>query len=203
MSIAEAPVRTLTIQQWYDLYHDHEGARCELVRGHAIMTPTERLANIDAAFRLGVLLSDHLGRDWRPLPNAAVVISDDPQPTTRIPDLVLVRADHLDSGWSLRPRDAELVVEVVSPSSVETDWVTKRAEYAEAGIPNYLIVDVRTPGEPRLWLFDQIMPGVSGGEPGAGPSTRPRFADPTGDSLTVTIRIPGADPVTIAATDLV
>ena len=38
MSIAEAPVRTLTIQQWYDLYHDHEGARCELVRGHAIMT---------------------------------------------------------------------------------------------------------------------------------------------------------------------
>ena len=38
---------------------------------------------------------------------------------------------------------ADLVVEVVSPDQPERDLVEKRAEYAEAGIPEYWIVDPR------------------------------------------------------------
>jgi Uma2 family endonuclease len=36
---------------------------------------------------------------------------------------------------------ADLVVEIVSPDDVERDIVIKRADYAEAGIPEYWIVN--------------------------------------------------------------
>ncbi len=36
---------------------------------------------------------------------------------------------------------ADLVVEIVSPDNIEHDTVTKRAEYAQAGIPEYWIVN--------------------------------------------------------------
>jgi Uma2 family endonuclease len=35
----------------------------------------------------------------------------------------------------------DLVVEVVSPDDPDRDYVTKKKEYAEAGIPEYWIVD--------------------------------------------------------------
>ena len=61
----------------------------------------------------------------------------------REPDLLLLR-DRSDP----RNRDrfwlgADLVVEVVSPDDPTRDLVTKRADYAEAGIPEYWIVDPR------------------------------------------------------------
>lgn len=33
------------------------------------------------------------------------------------------------------------MVEVVSPDDPNRDWITKRTDYAEAGIPEYWIVD--------------------------------------------------------------
>jgi Uma2 family endonuclease len=36
---------------------------------------------------------------------------------------------------------ADLVVEIVSPDNVERDTVIKRADYAQAGIPEYWIVN--------------------------------------------------------------
>ena len=38
-----------------------------------------------------------------------------------------------------------LAVEIVSPSSKRTDHVHKRADYADAGIPNYWIIDIDEP----------------------------------------------------------
>ncbi len=59
----------------------------------------------------------------------------------REPDLLLV----LDANDVRRENrfwhGADLVLEVVSPDKPERDWVTKRADYAEAGIPEYWIVD--------------------------------------------------------------
>jgi Uma2 family endonuclease len=61
----------------------------------------------------------------------------------REPDLVLLRdAEDVRSGdrfWS----GADLVVEVVSPDDPGRDFVHKRGDYAEAGIPEYWIVDPR------------------------------------------------------------
>ncbi len=59
----------------------------------------------------------------------------------REPDLLLVRsADDPRAGneyWT----GADLVVEIVSPDDPDRDHVAKRADYAEAGVPEYWIVD--------------------------------------------------------------
>lgn len=205
MSIAEAPVRQLTIQEWYEQYRDYQG-RCELVHGHAIMTPTDVGKNLDTTMRIALLLQ-HLRRDsWRPLIGASLQTQSAPGPSARVPDLAVVCAQSVGGGWLFKARDVALVVEVISPSSVETDWVTKREEYAAAGIPNYLIVDARFDDGPRLWLFELARadqpgaPGVAG--PPDEPSTYPSYPDPTGDGSSVTLHIPGCDPITITAADL-
>lgn len=49
---------------------------------------------------------------------------------------------------------ADLVLEVVSPEKPERDWVTKRVDYAEAGIPEYWIVDPQKQSVTILTLRD-------------------------------------------------
>ena len=62
----------------------------------------------------------------------------------REPDLLLLR-DRSDSRYQDRYwLGADLVVEVVSPDRPERDLVDKQDDYAEAGIPEYWIVDPRT-----------------------------------------------------------
>ena len=61
----------------------------------------------------------------------------------REPDLLVLR-DGADPRFQDRFwLGADLVVEVVSPDGPERDLVDKRADYAEAGIPEYWIVDPR------------------------------------------------------------
>jgi Uma2 family endonuclease len=47
-----------------------------------------------------------------------------------------------DQGELMRASDVLLVVEFVSPGSRRMDYKIKRSEYADAGIPNYWIIDV-------------------------------------------------------------
>ena len=49
---------------------------------------------------------------------------------------------------------ADMVVEVVSPDDPNRDLVEKRADYAEAGIPEYWIVDPRFESVTVLTLVD-------------------------------------------------
>ncbi|MCY4215064.1 MAG: Uma2 family endonuclease [Gammaproteobacteria bacterium] len=59
----------------------------------------------------------------------------------REPDLLLL-CDRTDGRRQNRFwLGADLVMEVVSPDDPNRDWITKRADYAEAGIPEYWIVD--------------------------------------------------------------
>ena len=61
----------------------------------------------------------------------------------REPDLLLLR-DRADPRFQDRYwLGADLVVEVVSPDGPERDLVDKRIDYAEAGIPEYWVVDPR------------------------------------------------------------
>jgi Uma2 family endonuclease len=59
----------------------------------------------------------------------------------REPDLVFlsstIDARRQEQYWT----GADLVVEVVSPDDSQRDYITKRHEYAQAGIPEYWIVD--------------------------------------------------------------
>ena len=61
----------------------------------------------------------------------------------REPDLLMLR-NRSDSRCQDRYwLGADLVAEIVSPDDPERDWVEKRADYAEAGTPEYWIVDPR------------------------------------------------------------
>jgi Uma2 family endonuclease len=59
----------------------------------------------------------------------------------REPDLVLLLDVNDPRNQNAFWLGADLVVEIVSPDYVERDTVIKRADYAEAGIPEYWIVD--------------------------------------------------------------
>jgi hypothetical protein len=68
---------------------------------------------------------------------------------------------------------ADLVIEVVSPDDPQRDLVTKRSEYAQAGIPEYWIVDPQTETITVLRLEDAryVEHGVF--RPGRGRDLRP------------------------------
>lgn len=130
----------------------------ELVEGVPTMTPAESLRNRAA----GTLLAGALNaarEGWIAVIDAELTISE-VLGTVRRPDVVVVR--------SALAREVLFVAEVVSPSSVERDLVTKRREYALAGIPSYLIVDLRyEPGELTLYadrdgagLFVNVEPAL-------------------------------------------
>jgi Uma2 family endonuclease len=59
----------------------------------------------------------------------------------REPDLVLLLDVHAPRNQNAFWLGADLVVEIVNPDYVERDTVIKRADYAEAGIPEYWIVN--------------------------------------------------------------
>jgi len=59
----------------------------------------------------------------------------------REPDLLLLRDTHDPRNQNSFWLGADLVVEIVSPDDPDRDTKVKRADYAEAGIPEYWIVD--------------------------------------------------------------
>jgi Uma2 family endonuclease len=61
--------------------------------------------------------------------------------TFREPDVVFMLAEHADRIGEAFWDRADLVMEVVSDDDRRRDLETKRREYAEAGIPEYWIVD--------------------------------------------------------------
>lgn len=61
----------------------------------------------------------------------------------REPDVLFMSKRNAERRGNQYWEGADLVVEVVSEDDPDRDWKTKRAEYAEAGIPEYWIVDPR------------------------------------------------------------
>lgn len=59
----------------------------------------------------------------------------------REPDIVFVSAKAVDWFTPQYIRGADLVMEVISPSDRKRDEVDKRREYAQAGIPEYWLID--------------------------------------------------------------
>ena len=173
--------RRLSIEEFHDAFGDREG-RWELVEGVPVMSPSESPTNLAAAFALGALLLPHLGNRYRYEPHSDLHLVRGRRPTVRTPDLLVRR--NPDGGDPVQGDldGVVLVVEVLSPSTARTDLVAKRREYARAGIPSYLVVDVRECT--TLTLFEGL--------------SQEAYADPTGDGSSVTMRLDDVD-VTITA----
>ena len=161
----------------------------ELVEGVPTMAPPESFGNrCVGALMLG-LLNPH--RDgWIAVTDAGLTIRELPRATVRCPDIVVgplasMRPDD-HAEMRLEAGEALFVAEVVSPSSVERDLVAKRRDYAQAGVPSYLVVDLRD-GRRELTLYaDRDADGL--------------FVDvPPTDRVTVTI---AGTPIDITVDDL-
>jgi len=59
----------------------------------------------------------------------------------REPDIIFIAKEKLAHQSTKYWRNVDLVIEVVSPDKPARDYQDKRAEYAQAGIPEYWIVD--------------------------------------------------------------
>lgn len=159
MSIA-LPLRTVSLVDWDRDYAGREEGY-ELVDGVPIMTPTEAYQNNVASGRLfRRLVAASLPTGFEIVTHQAVAFGPSDRPTVRIPDLLVSDSTAFGS-HRLDAADAHLVVEVVSDSGVETDWIHKRAEYAAAGIPTYVIVDVRSE-TPQIYAFTDPAPDETG-----------------------------------------
>lgn len=145
MSAVAWPDHLLSLEDWDALPQDTT-RRYELVEGALHVSPRPVSDHQWALMELGYQFRGQLPVELGVLPEVEVVLFEQWPATVRIPDLVVVpRSTAEKSPARYRAGEVLLAVEVVSPGSVGTDRVTKFAEYADAGIPNYWIVDLDRP----------------------------------------------------------
>jgi Uma2 family endonuclease len=130
-----------------------DGLRYEIIDGILVVSPSPIPRHQRAIRRLSRILEDNCPDDhevffapldWQP-----------DQWTSLEPDLLVVAKDRI--GEKNISENPALVVEVLSPSTSRYDRVMKASRYAEAGIPQYWIVD---PARPSVEVFDLDEHGV-------------------------------------------
>jgi Uma2 family endonuclease len=138
------PNHSLTLDEW-DALPEAEGVRLELVEGLVVMTPMPRFWHQTGSALLTVRLNEQLPAELSAGPAIEVVVSDAP-PTVRIPDVVVARSSATaDNPARIRAADILLSVEILSDGTRRVDRVLKFSEYADAGIPQYWIIDLGRP----------------------------------------------------------
>lgn len=118
------------------------GPQTELVEGRYVVVNPPLLGHQRVVARMLRLLTPVVPPNWELLTAPTGVRCG--EATVLEPDLVLVPAG-LASTVRVVEAAVPLVVEIVSPGQPKYDRVYKRSLYAEAGIPNYWLVDL--PGE--------------------------------------------------------
>jgi Uma2 family endonuclease len=136
--IAPAKIRPL-LRQEYDRLVDlgaFRDERIELLRGHLVEMSPQGLPHADTVSWLCHFLARALDQArWEVRPQVPFAATADSEPE---PDIAVTR--HVRSRRS-HPNKASLVIEVAD-SSLLRDRTIKREIYAEAGVPEYWIVDV-------------------------------------------------------------
>jgi Uma2 family endonuclease len=124
-----------------DLQHlPDDGNRYEVVRGELFVTPAPSPRHQDLLY----MLAEHLRRyvqsvklgEVRQGPDAVVFEGSEVQPDILVRQPVFPRPEK----WENLPIP-QLVVEVLSTATRRRDLVEKKSLYADAGIPEYWIVD--------------------------------------------------------------
>ncbi|OLR90221.1 hypothetical protein BJP25_04500 [Actinokineospora bangkokensis] len=137
----------LTIEEYAALGETERGYT-ELQEGCLLMSPSPSRAHMRVSARLHHQVEAQLPPelDISLEVDIDLRLSAPGEPSTsRRPDLIVydrAAADRADrEGTMLRAADVVLVVEVVSPTSRRMDRLIKPIDYAQAGIPDYWVVD--------------------------------------------------------------
>ncbi len=138
------PDHQLTLEEWEALRED-ETYRLELAEGVLSIVPKPRSHHQNAANELTYSVKRQLPRHLTALADVEVVVFRHPL-TLRVPDVTVTRTALYDSDpVRYDAADVLLAVEIHSDGTRNVDRILKFAEYAEAGIPQYWMVDI---GEP-------------------------------------------------------
>jgi Uma2 family endonuclease len=139
------PDHLLTVQEWDEL-PEEINRRCELAEGVLVMVPSPTALHQRAATRLAAHLDDQLPDDLTALADVDVLVEANDPVTVRRPDVIVDASKHVEQNPPrFHAADVQLAVEIVSPGTGRRDRVTKFAEYADAGIPNYWIIELDQP----------------------------------------------------------
>jgi Uma2 family endonuclease len=147
------PDHLLTLREWDDL-PDEMHFRAEFVEGVVVMVPSPTALHQRAGLRLATILDDQLPDDLTAVMEVEVLVDATSPVTVRKPDVIVTTNEMVEQNPH-RPAAADvlLAVEVLSPGSVRRDRVHKLTEYADAGIPNYWIVDLDEPATLTAYLL--------------------------------------------------
>jgi Uma2 family endonuclease len=124
----------------------------ELIQGRVLMSPGPGLAHGRALVQLCMELHDQLPDAWDAVHNLDVnleLVAPDEPGFSRRPDMIIIeeQAGHRASAENRMVRASEVlvVVELAAKDTRRIDHLDKRQDYADAGIPNYWIVDLDEP----------------------------------------------------------
>jgi Uma2 family endonuclease len=138
------PNHPITLEEWEALPEDSVN-KLEVAEGMLVMSPRPLIKHQLAGMRLGVLLGTQLPAELVGVTDTEVLLTLEPL-TIRAPDVIVTRSTLVESD---EPRchasDVLLAVEILSTGTRRVDRVLKFSEYAEAGIPQYWIVDLDAP----------------------------------------------------------
>ena len=152
-----------------------EDERVELLRGVLVEMTPQSDDHVESCTRIARMLNRALGDDVEVRSHASHPAGEDSMPE---PDVAVVSA----GPWGT-PRDTLLVIEV-SHTSLRKDRRVKTSIYAEAGFPEYWIVDlagrcVEVYTQPRDGVYAQM---VTIGDDGVlRPAARPQVAIPVAE----------------------
>ena len=149
------PDHLLTLAEWEALPESNE-LRLELAEGMLVLSPKPMSFHQHAGNRLTFQTNEHLPRSLIALADVEVVLAEVPL-TIRVPDMTVTRTElYNDNPPRYRAGDVLLAVEILSDGTRRIDRVLKLSEYADAGIPQYWIVDL---GSPTMLLAYQLANG--------------------------------------------
>ena len=138
------PNHPITLEEWEALPED-SAKKLEVAEGMLVMSPRPLIKHQLAGMRLGMLFGEQLPDDLVGVTDAEVLLTREPL-TIRAPDVIVTRSALIDSDEArCLPSDVLLAVEILSTGTRRVDRVLKFSEYAEAGIPQYWIVDLDEP----------------------------------------------------------
>ncbi|MGH9055817.1 MAG: Uma2 family endonuclease [Acidimicrobiales bacterium] len=138
MSLAPHPDQPFDLEDL--LAAPEDGYRYEVLDGALVVNPAPAWRHQEIVVRLARILGDAAPPGTKVLPSPVWRIGPGQVPE---PDLAVVGTEAL--GAIAIEGVPQLVVEILSPSNRGSDLVRKRALYAEAGCPNYWIVEPEGP----------------------------------------------------------
>ncbi len=128
-----------------------EGERIELLRGHLVTMSPIGFRHRRITTWLNRYLVEHLDQTFEVAPGLPFAASEYSEPE---PDMLVV---HADATRDDHPAVALLLMEF-SDSSIRKDRKVKLPIYAEAGVPEYWIVDLSIEGELTVEVYTDPTP---------------------------------------------